>query len=573
MRLICAVSICFVLCSWVRSEDTTSISDNKLIPAPSDQQLTAGVTNLKSLYAADYRGAEDKSDLQARLSSSALARKLLTTAEDTPPTNDGYFPMLSEAVRLSTLSSKPEMAIDAIDKLATTHKIDASRMKLDVLSHFAQKSTSLPDVKAASRFVMPAIQNAANTQDLETALAILSVGETIAKRMVDRTMQSDLTFTRDLIEKLQDQESEFQTALKNVDLDQNDASSNLTIAKYFGLRKGSWAEAEVYANRVDEEEVRSLFVRELVNPENPPEILRLANDWWDYAATQTGAVKLQAEDVALSRYASIVKSLKGFEQKQVESRLSGNRRKGTVAVRIPSAVSNNEPEISPTPASPKWINEGLVAYYPFNGNAKDESGNGSDGTLVGARFAADRHNKQKSCLEFRKLGDVVAAPANEQIKMIGATSHTVSLWVNSEVAQERAYMISRNAGNNFQWMCVFSKSEDNSTVEAMTGHGTNHIGAKSCAASLDAANWCHTVISTSADSTTIYVNGVKRSRSQPGVSWPAVRSAPILIGGTIHEGRPASQFFGRIDDVRIYDRPLSDDEAMSLFEFERSHSN
>ena len=29
------------------------------------------------------------------------------------------------------------------------------------------------------------------------------------------------------------------------------------------------------------------------------------------------------------------------------------------------------------------LNEGLVAYYPFNGNANDESGNGNDGVVVG----------------------------------------------------------------------------------------------------------------------------------------------------------------------------------------------
>lgn len=30
------------------------------------------------------------------------------------------------------------------------------------------------------------------------------------------------------------------------------------------------------------------------------------------------------------------------------------------------------------------LNDGLVAYYPFNGNADDESGNGNHGTVYGA---------------------------------------------------------------------------------------------------------------------------------------------------------------------------------------------
>ncbi len=37
--------------------------------------------------------------------------------------------------------------------------------------------------------------------------------------------------------------------------------------------------------------------------------------------------------------------------------------------------------------------EGLVAYYPFNGNADDESGNGNHGTVNGATPTTDRFGK------------------------------------------------------------------------------------------------------------------------------------------------------------------------------------
>jgi hypothetical protein len=37
------------------------------------------------------------------------------------------------------------------------------------------------------------------------------------------------------------------------------------------------------------------------------------------------------------------------------------------------------------------LNKGLVAYYPFNGNAKDESVNRNDGDVFGVKVAKDRH--------------------------------------------------------------------------------------------------------------------------------------------------------------------------------------
>ena len=36
------------------------------------------------------------------------------------------------------------------------------------------------------------------------------------------------------------------------------------------------------------------------------------------------------------------------------------------------------------------LNSGLAAYYPFNGNSNDESGNGNHGTVFGASLTTDR---------------------------------------------------------------------------------------------------------------------------------------------------------------------------------------
>ena len=40
------------------------------------------------------------------------------------------------------------------------------------------------------------------------------------------------------------------------------------------------------------------------------------------------------------------------------------------------------------------LNNGLVAYYPFNGNANDASGNGNNGTVNGATLTTDRFGNE-----------------------------------------------------------------------------------------------------------------------------------------------------------------------------------
>ena len=46
------------------------------------------------------------------------------------------------------------------------------------------------------------------------------------------------------------------------------------------------------------------------------------------------------------------------------------------------------------------LNDGLVAPYPFSGNANDESGNGNHGTVFGATLATDRIGNTDSAYSF-----------------------------------------------------------------------------------------------------------------------------------------------------------------------------
>ena len=50
--------------------------------------------------------------------------------------------------------------------------------------------------------------------------------------------------------------------------------------------------------------------------------------------------------------------------------------------------------------APSTLNSGLVAYYPFNGNANDSSSNSYNGVVFGATLINDRNNKTRSAYRF-----------------------------------------------------------------------------------------------------------------------------------------------------------------------------
>ena len=61
------------------------------------------------------------------------------------------------------------------------------------------------------------------------------------------------------------------------------------------------------------------------------------------------------------------------------------------------------------------LNHGLVAWYPFDGNASDMSGNGNNGTVYGATLSTDRHGQANKAYSFDGVDDWVDCRRNERL--------------------------------------------------------------------------------------------------------------------------------------------------------------
>ena len=78
------------------------------------------------------------------------------------------------------------------------------------------------------------------------------------------------------------------------------------------------------------------------------------------------------------------------------------------------------------------LNDGLVAYYPFNGNANDESGNGNDGVVNGATLTEDRHGQFNSAYDFQN--GYIDVPNANPLASVGTGPFSVSLWGKMEAS-------------------------------------------------------------------------------------------------------------------------------------------
>ena len=70
--------------------------------------------------------------------------------------------------------------------------------------------------------------------------------------------------------------------------------------------------------------------------------------------------------------------------------------------------------------------KGLIAYYPFNGNAHDETGNGYNGTVYGATLNNDRFGNPKSAYSFDGINDKIVI--GKEPNFPSWNKYAVSLW-------------------------------------------------------------------------------------------------------------------------------------------------
>ena len=99
---------------------------------------------------------------------------------------------------------------------------------------------------------------------------------------------------------------------------------------------------------------------------------------------------------------------------------------------------------------------GLVAYYPFNGNANDESGNGYNGIVNGATLSTDRFGNANNAYDYDGISNSISINDNPLLRF--NNSFSISTWVSlgSFVDNYNYVLIGKPLGDEFyDSYCLF----------------------------------------------------------------------------------------------------------------------
>ncbi len=205
---------------------------------------------------------------------------------------------------------------------------------------------------------------------------------------------------------------------------------------------------------------------------------------------------------------------------------------------------------------PNYVpSNGLVGWWPFNGNANDESGNGNNGTVNGATLTADRNGAVDSAYYFN--GTSINVPLTQSI--IQMPSRTISLWFNSIQPQSGGRMFE---ATNYSWGIGCYNSTNFDCWYQKSNQAYNFVGE----AFQSLNSWHHLIFI--CDSITqiknLYLNGSLLNSGLPdfNLGEPNEWINHFLRFGI---GNQNEAFVGYLDDIGIWNRALTECEIQDLY--------
>jgi len=214
---------------------------------------------------------------------------------------------------------------------------------------------------------------------------------------------------------------------------------------------------------------------------------------------------------------------------------------------------------------------GLVAYYPFNGNANDASGHANNGTVNGAALATDRFGNANSAYSFDGISSLIAVPDSPALRI--SNDITVSCWVNFSQTNKGVKLVGKggDCGRNYGlWL-----DQGNAWMFQQFPPEGGCVGCQENTASATPAvqlgRWYQLVGVRSGNVSRLYLDGILLQERSPTCSSNTYTGTePLLIGSfdnPVTDPR-YSVMQGRLDDIRIYNRDLSPGEIQQLYVLE-----
>lgn len=488
----------------------------------------------------------------------AMAQKLLDTARDTKSDPAAQYVLLDMARDVAADGGQVALAMEAIDELHGGFQVDGLTLRAQSLAQAA-----------------PAIvQNAARNELVETGISLVdelfAADKYVEAAKLIKSLQGVAAKTRDKEQRTKlsarlDQGSELfkgfkdaQAAIETLKKSPTDAAAALVAGRYYAFIKGDWQRGLVLLSLSSDAALKSLAEKEMLAPRSTEDRIALADAWLKQAGDGKGLESDRQRARAAMWFGKVQGGLTGLAKVEVQRKLEAI---GKLSI---DGGAPFQPMASPTDVAttPKIgsgdVHRGLIHHWPFDerrGNTADDVIGDNDFTLAGysARQSPWSKGQIDGAVEF--FGGATLATTKRPITR---EQYTIAFWLKPGRSTGTNPRIVFPADGSYNWIML--NAESRRGVGFYYNNGQNTIQDRQPATN-DAWEHYAVTVDLAKSRAAIFRQG------KPIISAPFRDNQPRGPWMLAHNSDPQNHgdsFVGAIDDVRIYDRVLSEEEVQTL---------
>ena len=204
--------------------------------------------------------------------------------------------------------------------------------------------------------------------------------------------------------------------------------------------------------------------------------------------------------------------------------------------------------------------DSLIGYWPFNGNANDESGNGHDGIINGPSLAIDENGIADQAYNFDG-NDKITIPHHSDFNVLSLSIMITYQDFDNPVATPNGNSLLFSKREASGWGASFEFNQGGANWDFAASNSINGNITYGFGAPQTYGVWRTVVYTHDADSINVYFDGVLIDNiASPG--FYNSNGLDITVG---MRGNGWHQFIGSIDDIAIWNRVLSEQEVQQLY--------
>ncbi|MBP1664227.1 MAG: cell surface protein [Bacteroidetes bacterium] len=205
------------------------------------------------------------------------------------------------------------------------------------------------------------------------------------------------------------------------------------------------------------------------------------------------------------------------------------------------------------------LNKALTAWYPFNGNANDESGNGNNGTIYGATLSPDRFGKENKAYYFNGSNYITIDGIIDDL--YNKESYSVTGWFKSAAPEYKGTIFSLNKEKNIIGQNISMIVWENN----LTYYSDSITNSQYHLTPFDNNIWHFFALTfTKNQISRLYIDN--NILHHTFISNNSITPNSMASIGQEWDNDWTSDFFvGWIDDIRVYSRILNSSEINNLY--------